>query len=196
MKFVIYNIKRKKGEDITVSGEDKYYTLSDCRLDISFVKQNTGYDVLLDEKRIPLNLMAGEIGVPMIILDQYDISLGDKIMISVDGAWKQFTVAAYVYDGMMNSTICSSTRFLISDADFDILLGNIGETEYLIETYFTDSSLAPAYQTAYEQSNKDLPKNGQAITYTIIFLLSALTDILTAFVFALAGIMFIIVVVI
>ena len=184
------------GEDIIVTGDGKAYTLSDCRLDISFVKQNKEYDVLLDEKREPLNLSAGEIGVPMIILDQFDISLGDKITIGADGVRKQFTVAAYVYDGMMNSTICSSTRFLISDADFDLLLGNIGETEYLIETYFTDSSLASAYQTAYEQSDKELPKNGQAITYTLIFLLSALTDILTAIVFVLTGIMLILVVVI
>ena len=184
------------GDNITVTGDDSSYTLSDCRLDISFVKQNNGYDVLLDEKRAPLNLKAGEIGVPIIILDQYDISLGDKIIISANDTRKEFTVAAYVYDGMMNSTICSSTRFLISDADFDGLLGNIGETEYLIETYFTDSSLASAYQTAYEQSDKELPKNGQAITYTIIFLLSALTDILTAFVFVLTGTMLILVVVI
>ena len=184
------------GDDITVTGNDKSYTLSDCRLDISFVKQNSGYDVFLDEKRAPLNMSAGEIGVPIIMLDQYDISLGDTITVSADGVRKQFTVAAYVYDGMMNSTICSSTRFLISDADFDSLLGNIGETEYLIETYFTDSSLTASYQTAYEQSEKDLPKNGQAITYTIIFLLSALTDILTAFVFVLTGIMLILVAVI
>ena len=184
------------GDDIIVAGDDKSFTLSDCRLDISFVKQNKEYDVLLDEKREPLNLMAGEIGVPIIILDQYDILLGDKIIIDANGIRKQFTVAAYVYDGMMNSTICSSTRFLISDADFDLLLGNIGETEYLIETYFTDSSLASAYQTAYEQSDKELPKNGQAITYTIIFLLSALTDILTAFVFVLTGVMLILVVII
>ena len=184
------------GDDITVTGADGSYTLSDCRLDISFVKQNDKYDVLLDEKRVPLNLAAGEIGIPIIILDQYDISLGDKITVGANGILKQFTVAAYVYDGMMNSTICSSTRFLISDADFDSLLGNIGETEYLIETYFTDSSLATSYQTAYEQSDKGLPKNGQAITYTIIFLLSALTDILTAFVFVLTGIMLILVVVI
>ena len=184
------------GDDITVTGNDKFYTLADCRLDISFVKQNNGYDVLLDEHRKPLNLKAGEIGVPVIILDQYDISLGDTITVSADGTRKEFTVAAYVYDGMMNSTICSSTRFLISDADFDLLLGNIGETEYLIETYFTDSSLATSYQTAYEQSDKELPKNGQAITYTIIFLLSALTDILTAMVFVLTGIMLILVVVI
>lgn len=183
------------GENIIVTGDDKYYTLSDCRLDISFVKQNDRYDVLLDEKRIPLNLLDGEIGVPIIVLEQYDISLGDKITLSANGIEKQFTVVTYVYDGMMNSTMCSSTRFLINDTDFDFLFGNIGETEYLIETYFADSSLASAYQTAYEQSDKELPKNGQAITYTVIFLLSALTDILTAMVFVLAGVMLIIVVV-
>ena len=183
------------GNNIIVTGDDKSYTLSDCRLDISFVKQNNEYDVLLDEKRRPLNLLDGEIGVPIIVLDQYDISLGDKITLSINGIEKQFTVVTYVYDGMMNSTTCSSTRFLISDTDFDSLFGNIGETEYLIETYFTDSSLASAYQTAYEQSDKELPKNGQAITYTVIFLLSALTDILTAMVFGLAGMMLVIVVV-
>ncbi len=181
------------GDNIIVTGDDKSYTLSDCRLDISFVKQNEEYDVLLDEKRTSLNLADGEIGVPIIVLDQYDISLGDKIILSGNGIEKQFTVVTYVYDGMMNSTTCSSTRFLISDADFDSLFGNIGETEYLIETYFTDSSLASAYQTAYEQSDKELPKNGQAITYTVIFLLSALTDILTAMVFVLAGFMLVIV---
>ena len=168
------------GDTITVAGDGKSYTLSDCRLDISFVRQNNGYDVLLDEKREPLQLGAGEIGIPIIILDQYDISLGDTVLVCDKGIEKQFTVAAYVYDGMMNSTACSSTRFLIRDADFDLLAENIGETEYLIEVYFTDSSLASAYQTAYEQSAKELPK-------TSIFLLSALTDILTAMVFVLAG---------
>lgn len=184
------------GEDIAVSGDGDAYTLSDCRLDISFVMQNNGYDVLLDENRAPLHMAEGEIGVPVIMLDQYDISLGDQIILCANSIEKQFTVAGYVHDGMMNSTMCSSTRFLISDADFDALLGNVGETEYLIETYFTDTSLASAYQTAYEQSDLNLPKNGQAITYTIMYLLSALTDILTAMVFVLAGTMLIFVVVI
>ena len=183
-------------EEITVSGNGDAYTLADCLLDISFVKQNDGYDVLLDENRAPLHMADGEIGIPVIMLDQYDISLGDKITLCANGIEKQFTVAGYVHDGMMNSTMCSSTRFLISDGDFDALLGNVGETEYLIETYFTDPSLATAYQTAYEQSDRNLPKNGQAITYTIIYLLSALTDILTAMVFVLAGAMLILVVVI
>lgn len=181
------------GDNIAVTGEDKSYTLSDCRLDISLVKQNNGYDILLDERRTPLNLAEGEIGVPIIVLDQYDISLGDKIILRGDGMEKQFTVVTYVYDGMMNSTTCSSTRFLISDADFNALSGNIGETEYLIETYFTDHSLASAYQTAYENSDKELPKNGQAVIYKAIFLLSALTDILTAMVLVLAGAMLVMV---
>ena len=183
------------GENIAFIKDNETCTFSDCRLDISVVRQNKEYDVLLDEKRNPLNLETGEIGVPVIILDQYDISIGDKLVISANGIEKHFTVVSYVFDGMMNSTMCSSTRFLISDADFDLLIGNIGETEYLIETYFTASSLASAYQTAYEQSEKELPKNGQAITYTMIFLLSALTDILTAMVFVLVGVMLILIVV-
>ena len=181
------------GENILVTKENDSYTLEDCRLDISFVKQNNEYDVLLNEKREPIKLKEGEIGIPIIILDQYDISLGDKVTLNLNDVEKEFQVVTYVYDGQMNSTMCSSTRFLISDTDFASLFGNAGETEYLIETYFTDSSLASAYQTAYEQSAMELPKNGQAITYTAIFLLSALTDILTAMVFVLAGAMLLIV---
>ena len=182
------------GEQILVTGQSSSYTLEDCRLDISFVKQNEEYDVLLDENRVPLELEDGAVAVPMIVLDQYDISLGDKITLRDKGIEKEFTVTDYVYDGMMNSTTCSSTRFLISEGDFDALFGKIGETEYLIETYFADRSMASAYQSAYEQSEKDLPKNGQAITYTVIFLLSALTDILTAMVFVLAGALLLLVV--
>ena len=104
---------------------------------------------------------------------------------------KSFEIAAYVYDGQMNSTLCSSTRFLLSDEDFDELFGTVGETEYLIEAYFADSGAAAAYQTAYEQSKKYLPKNGHAVTYPILFLLSAMTDILTAMVILLTGVLLI-----
>lgn len=180
------------GNELTVSDESKdKFSLSDCRLDISLVKQNDKYDVLLDENRNKLKIKTGEIGVPVIMLDEFDIALGDKITLSYGDVTKTFTVTSYVYDGQMNSTLCSSTRFLISDEDFNALLGDVGETEYLIEAYFTDSSLADDYQTAYEQSDKNLPKNGQAITYTMIFLLSALTDLIMAMVFILTGVLLI-----
>lgn len=180
------------GEDLTVSDDaGMQFTLSDCRLDISLVKQNDTYDVLLDRSRNPLEVRSGEIGVPVILLDDYDISLGDKITLTSGGSVRTFTVTSYVCDGQMNSTLCSSTRFLISDGDFDALFGNAGETEYLIEAFFTDTSQAAEYQTAYEQSERDLPKNGQAITYTMIFLLSALTDLLMAMVFLLTCVLLI-----
>ncbi len=175
------------GEDITVSGRAGSFTLADCRLDISLVRQNDGYDVLLDDERNPAEVSPGEIGVPVIILDMYDIAEGDVITLYSNGEAYEFKVSAIVYDAMMNSTMCSSARFLISDDDHDRMLGRVGETEYMIEAYFTDSSLAASYQTEYEQNSPSLPRNGQAITYTIIFLLSALTDILTAMVFVLAG---------
>ncbi|MGN0405831.1 MAG: FtsX-like permease family protein [Bariatricus sp.] len=182
------------GEEITVSAKiGKDFSLADCRLDISFVKQNEGYDVLLDENRKPLEIQEGEIGVPVILLDEFDISIGNTITLQSGTVLKTFTVAAYVYDGQMNSTLCSSTRFLISDSDFDELSGTLGETEYLIEAWFADSGQASEYQTAYEQSPLNLPKNGQAVTYTMIFLLSALTDLMMAMVFLLAGVLLIVI---
>ena len=182
------------GDDLTVWDDgEKQFTLSDCRLDISLVMQNETYDVLLDRSRHPLEVHSGEIGVPIILLDDYDISIGDKLTLTSGSTVKDFTVVAYVCDGQMNSTLCSSTRFLISEEDFDALFGKVGETEYLIEAYFTDSAQATDYQTAYEQSDRNLPKDGQAITYTLIFLLSALTDLLMAMVFLLTGILLIVI---
>lgn len=179
-----------QGEDLTVNTiSGKTRDLSDCRLDLSLVRQNENYDVLLDENMHCLKMNQGEIGVPVTLLDQYEIKIGDVITLESGETIKKFVVSAYVYDAQMNSTLCSSTRFLISNEDFSELFENVGETEYLIEAYFKDSSMAAAYQTAYEESEKNLPKDGQAVTYTMIFLLSALTDMMMAMVFLLAGIL-------
>lgn len=183
------------GDALTVRKKEDQtaFTLEDCRLDISLVKQNEQYDVLLDKERNVLHVEKGEIGVPVILLDQYSLSIGDEIYLQWGDTEKRFVVTEYVYDGQMNSTLCSSTRFLISEEDFQEMFVDAQETEYLIEAYFEDSSMAADYQTAYEESEKDLPKDGQAITYTLIFLLSALTDIMMAMVFFLIGMLLIVV---
>lgn len=193
------------GEEITVipahlgaivehsEHEENIFTLETCRLDLSLVKQNEDHDILLDGNRKKLEIGAGEIGVPVILLEQYDIEVGDILCIKSGTMEKDFIVSDYVYDGLMNSTLCSSTRFLINEQDYYELYGKIGEKEYLIEAYFTDSAKANAYQTAYEQSDRNLPKDGQAITYTMIFLLSAMTDIMMAIVFLLVGILLLVI---
>lgn len=179
------------GDDLKVYGKDDVFSLSDCRLDISLVKQNKEYDMLLDNERNIIKVNKGEIGVPVILLDSYDIKLGDTVLLTSRGLTSKFKVTSFVHDAQMNSTLCSSTRFLISDDDFQELFGNVGENEYLIEVYFTDSSMASDFQTAYEKAG--LPQDGQAVTYTIIFLLSALRDIVMAMVLILASILLVMV---
>lgn len=178
------------GDDLTIYGKGTF-DLSDCRLDISLIKQNQEYDLLLDKDRNIIHMKKGEIGIPVILLDSYDINLGDTVLLKGNGITREFIVTSFVHDAQMNSTLCSSTRMLISDGDFEELFGKVGEKEYLIETYFTDSAMASDYQTAYEKSG--LPKDGQAITYTMIFLLSALTDIMMALVFILVSVLLVLV---
>ncbi len=174
------------GDNLKVYGQDSF-SLSDCRLDISLVKQNREYDLLLDENRNAMNINKGEIGIPVILLDSYDISIGDTVVLTSNGITREFNVTAFVHDAQMNSTLCSSTRILISDEDFEELFGNVGENEYLIETYFTDSSKASDYQSSYE--NAGLPQDGQAVTYAVIFLLSAFRDIAMAMVLILISVL-------
>lgn len=113
------------GDDLKVYGDD-VFSLSDCRLDISLVKQNMEYDILLDEDRNAINVNKGEIGIPVILLDYYDINIGDKVVLTSNGITREFKVTAFVHDAQMNSTLCSSTRMLINDEDFEELFGNVG----------------------------------------------------------------------
>ncbi len=166
---------------------EREFTLEESRIGISLVKQNENHDLLLDKNRQKVAINKGKIGVPVILLDKFSIDIGDVIIINTGGIKKEFTVSEFIYDAQMNSTMVSSTRFLISDEDFSELFSKEVEKEYIIETYFKKTSMASAYQTAYEQSMLNLPKNGQAVTYVAIFLISAMTDIMTAIVFLITG---------
>lgn len=179
------------GENLTVVGEDDAYNLADLRLDIGLVKQNRDRDLLLNSNHEKLILNEGEIGIPIILKGMYDMEIGDKIILTANGVREEYIIKEFVLDAQMNSTMASSTRVLLSDVDFEKLYGKVGELEYLIEAYFNDKDQASSFQTIYE--NSGLPINGQAVTYTMIFLLSALTDIVTVFVLILASMLLIIV---
>ena len=178
------------GDSINVIGKDTY-DLSDCRLDIGMVKQNEERDLLLNEEHEKIVLGEGEIGIPVILKGMYPMDIGDKVIVSENDIQAEFLIKEFVLDSQMNSTMASSTRILLSDVDYEKLSGNVGEYEYLIEAYFADTNMASDFQSLYEDAN--LPKNGQAVTYSIIFLLSALTDITTVFILLLVSILLIVV---
>lgn len=179
------------GQFLTIVGNEDTYNLSDCRLDIGLVMQNETKDLLLNSQHEKVTIHEGEIGIPVLLKEMYGMEIGDHIILTYNDITKEFVIKEFILDSMMNSSMCSSTRILLSDDDFDMLEGQVGENEYLIEAYFTNSKEASNFQTAYE--NAGLPQNGQAITYTIIFILSALTDIITVFVLLLVSILLIII---
>lgn len=179
------------GENLTVVGKEYNYNLSDCRLDIGLVKQNESKDLLLNSQHEKVILHEGEIGIPVLLKEMYGMKIGDHIILISNNVRSEFVIKEFILDSMMNSPMVSSTRLLLSDKDFDKLHGKVGEKEYLIEAYFSDKKDATDFQTVYE--NAGLPQNGQAVTYSIIFLLSALTDITTMFVLLLVSMLLIIV---
>lgn len=179
------------GENLTVVGSGDTFDLSDCRLDIGLVRQNVTKDLLVDSRHERVTLQQGEMGMPVLLREMYGIEIGDHIILESNSVTKEFVVAEIILDSMMNSPMVSSTRILLGDADFEELEGNIGENEYLIEAYFANPKSANAFKTAYEDAG--LPQNGQAITYSMIITLSALTDIVMVFVLLLVSVLLIIV---
>ncbi len=179
------------GDNLTVVGARPPFDLSDCRLDIGLVKQNATRDLLLDSKHEKVTLQKGEMGIPVLLRQMYDIEIGDHIILASDSVSKEFVVTEIILDSMMNSPMVSSTRILLADSDFEELKGTIGENEYLIEAYFDTPKEANAFKIAYEDAG--LPQNGQAIPYSMIFTLSAFTDITMVFVLLLVSILLIIV---
>ncbi len=179
------------GESLTVVGKEDFYNLSDCRLDIGLVMQNETKDLLLNSEHEKVTIYKGEIGIPVLLKEMYGMEIGDHVILMSNGVRWEFVIKEFILDSQMNSPMVSSTRILLSDEDFDEISGQVGEKEYLIEAYFSNSKEASDFQTAYE--NAGLPQNGQAVTYTMIFMLSALTDIVTVFVLLLVSMLLIIV---
>lgn len=179
------------GENLTVKGNQEAYNLSDSRLGIGFVKQNESKDLLLNNKHEKVILNKGEIGIPVLLKEMYDMKIGDDVILNYNNDQEKFTIKEFILDSQMNSPMVSSTRILLSYEDFDILKDKAGENEYLVEAYFSNPKDAKDFQTSYE--NQGLPQSGQAVIYAMIFLLSALTDITTLFVLLLVSMILIIV---
>lgn len=179
------------GENIIISSGNETRDMGDCLLDISLVKQNQEKDLLLNEKHEKVTLQKGEIGIPILLKNQYDIQIGDEMTIVNHSELYTYTVTTFILDAQMNSPMVSSTRILLSDEDYNQIESTVGDKEYIIEVYFADKGVATEFQTLYE--NGGMPKNGQAVNYKIIFILSALTDMVMVFLMLLISVLLILV---
>ncbi|HDX9630189.1 TPA: FtsX-like permease family protein [Bacillus cereus] len=143
-------------------------------MDISFVKQNSKFDLLLNLNNEVVDVRKGEIGVPIYYMQKYNLRIGDKIWVVKNNNELELTISSFVRDVQMNPSIVSSKRFVISDEDFERIKGNFGESEYLIEFQLTDVNKINEFEHLYESSN--LPQKGPSITYSLFKTLNSLTD--------------------
>lgn len=143
-------------------------------MDISFVKQNSNFDFLLDLNNEVIDVRKGEIGVPIYYMQKYNLRIGDKIWVVKNNNELALAISAFVRDVQMNPSLVSSKRFVISDEDFERIKGNFRESEYLIEFQLTDVNKIKEFENLYQSSN--LPQKGPSITYSLFKTLNSLTD--------------------
>ena len=75
------------------------------------------HSLVFDQNDQPITLKPGEIAIPVAFHNEYNINIGDKMAIRIDGEDKEFTVAAYEKDIMFGSDMLIR-RFMISDTDY------------------------------------------------------------------------------
>ena len=157
-------------EMITMDGSNLYLGGSqnpeeNSIMDISFVTQNEGFDFLLDLDNNIIQLLPGEIAVPVYYIQQGDLAIGDEIRVDTGAEEMVFAITAFNRDSQMNPARASSKRFLIHEQDYASLREYIYETEYLIEFLLVDDSQISAFASAYQASN--LPKTGPAVDHCV-----------------------------
>ncbi|WP_018295711.1 FtsX-like permease family protein [Corynebacterium lubricantis] len=96
-------------------------------------------------------------------------SVGDTATV----AGQEFSVAGFLRDSQMNSTLSSSKRFLISDRNFEALR-EAGTVEYLIEFLLHDTADLGAFEAAY--ATNGFEANGPTITYPLFRMINAFSD--------------------
>lgn len=137
--------------------------------DNGFSMQSDKFDYLLDLDGNIINVTDGELYVPISYMKDNTTKVGDHAVIS----GKEFTVAGFLRDSQMNSSLSASKRFLVSEDDY-AEIRNLGSIEYLIEFRLKDLSMLGAFETAYASAG--LEANGPTVTYTLFKMINALSD--------------------
>ncbi|QQO07983.1 ABC transporter permease [Breznakiella homolactica] len=183
-----YQVVRMVSLDGTSLGfNGRYDGEENSIMDISFVKQNTGFDFLLDTGNDVFRPATGEIGVPVYYMERDGLKIGDTLAVTQGRFSAEYTIAGFIRDAQMNPAMVHSKRFVLNDRDFETLSREIPEYEYLIEVRLWDTNRLAEFQAAYQESS--LPKNGPAVDYTLFRMINALNDGLIAAVIILVSLL-------
>lgn len=162
------------------SNSDESGDFSESLIDNLVVTPNEEFDYLLDETGAPAQPAPGEIYVPVAYEQRFDLQVDDELTIGTAAGSHSLSIAGFVRDAQMASSMSSATRFAVSEADFaELENAGGGDPEIIVGYRLTDPSLIGDFQRAYE-SDAALPKNGQAVTFQMIRIINAFSDGLVA----------------
>ncbi|MGE7767746.1 FtsX-like permease family protein [Peribacillus sp. NPDC096540] len=181
---------------LTLDGSNIHFgnnqTMAGTVQDISYVVQNKKFDFILDLDNEKLDVTEGEVAVPIYFMQQYDLKIGDTITVKSGEYENEFVISDYARDYEMNSSLTSSKRFVINQADYnEMLLKQAGELEYLIEFKLHENGDSQGIQTAYIEGG--LPANGPTVGGKIFLMFNAMSDAAVAMVIILISILLIII---
>jgi putative ABC transport system permease protein len=179
---------------LTLDGSNIHFgnnqTMAGTIQDISFVVQNKDFDFILDLDNEKLDVKEGFVAVPIYFMQQYDLKIGDSITVKSGEYEKEFLISDYARDYEMNSSLTSSKRFVINQADYnEMLVKQAGELEYLIEFQLHEKGDSDAVQTAYIEGS--LPANGPTVGGKVFLLFNAMSDATVAMLIILISILLI-----
>ncbi len=167
-------------------------TMAGTVQDISFVVQNEKFDFILDLNNEKLDVMEGEVAVPIYFMQQYNLKIGEMITVKNGEYEKEFVISDYARDYEMNSSLTSSKRFVLNQADYDEMhTMQAGELEYLIEFKLKENGDSQAVQTAYIEAG--LPANGPTVEGKVFLLFNALSDAALAMVIILISMLMVVI---
>lgn len=153
---------------------DRQVSEADSVMENSFVTQNEGFDYLLDTNSQRLEVLDGQIAVPIYHMQKYDLQVGDQVRMIEGDFQKEFTIVAFSQDSLMNPSMINSKRFLVSHGDWEILKTQLGEIEYMIEFQLHDTTRLNEMETLYQDSM--LPQKGTAMGYSLVKVINGLSD--------------------
>ncbi|RAU98897.1 ABC transporter permease [Paenibacillus sp. YN15] len=163
--FQVLEFLNVEGARIVLGGQ----SLADSAQDNGFSVQSGRFDYLLDLDGNVIHAAKGELYVPIAYMKDNSAKVGDKA--AVGG--RELTVAGFLRDSQMNSSLSSSKRFLVSQEDYAAIQGQ-GSMEYLIEFRLKELSGLGAFEAAYASAG--LEANGPAVTYPLFRMINAISD--------------------